>query len=156
MQLRLTKQPCARAGLALILVALLCACATADGPKPVVPQSVIQAPGKATVTVVERDAGARVVVDMSQELRIDLPNSSWAIANNLEWSVEASKPGVLTVLGSRFERAPRYENPSESGGTTSWRIKPQGPGQTKLTFVLRRPRSLLAPVQTAAFEVQVK
>lgn len=151
-------RPRAPVALAALVAALLGACAsTDDKARPAPPQVVIQAPGKSTVVVVaERDAGASVVVETAQELRIDLPASAWSVANNFEWSVEASKPGVLSVLGTRFERGALDNNPSESGGTTIWRIKPQSPGQTRLTFVLRQPRSLAPPVQTVAFEVQVR
>ncbi|MBC8056076.1 MAG: protease inhibitor I42 family protein [Rhizobiales bacterium] len=153
----MTNRSRAWGSLALCLpLALLGACAANDKPKPVAVQSVIQAPGQSAVTVSERDIGAAVVVEMAQELRVALPDSSWAISNNLAWSVESPNNGVLNVVGSRFERGPRDSNPAEAGGTTVWRLKPQAPGKVSLTFALRWPRSLRPPVQTAIFEVTVK
>jgi hypothetical protein len=139
-----------------VALALLCACASADKPKPVVVQSVVQAPGKATVTVSELNDGASVVLEAAQELRVDLPSSAWAVANNLEWSVVDLNPGVLNVLGSRFERGLRDNNPAEAGGTTVWRLKPQAAGRVNLKFALRRPHSLNPATQTVGFDVTVR
>ena len=136
-------------------LALLGACASAGKPKPVVVQSVVQAPGKATLDVSERNDGASVVLDAAQELRVELPNSAWAVANNLEWSVVDLNPGVLSVLGSRFERGQRDNNPTESGGTTVWRLKPQAAGRVNLKFALRRPHRLNPATQTVGFDVTV-
>jgi hypothetical protein len=137
-------------------LALLGACASADKPKPVVVQSVIQAPGKAHVTVSSASDGASVVLDATQELRVDLAISGWEVANNMDWSVTDLKPGVLTPLGSRFERATRDVNPLESEGSTVWRLKAQAPGQIRLTFGLRRPYSVGASVRSVSFDVTVK
>lgn len=137
-------------------LALLGACASGDKPKPVVVQSVIQAPGKAHVTVSSASDGAAVVLDASQELRVELALSGYEVANNMDWSITDLKPGVLTVLGSRFERATRDINPLESDGSTVWRLKAQAPGQVMLTFGLRRAYSVGAPVKSVSFGVTVK
>lgn len=137
-------------------LALIGACATTDTPKPLVARSAIQAPGKAAVTVSAADDGASVVLESTQELRVDLPNTPYAVAGNLEWSVVDLKPGVLAVLGSRFERTGRNDNPSESAGVTVWRLKPQAPGSVTLKFELRRARSMNAPQQAVSFDVIVK
>jgi predicted secreted protein len=137
-------------------LALMEGCSTADKPKPVVMQAVVEAPGKAVLTLTELDDGARVVVGTTQELRIDLPNSAWAVINNFEWSVAEQNPAVLNVIGSRFERNARINNPTEAGGTTVWRVKPQAAGTGSLKFALRRPHRLDPPIQTVSFEITVK
>lgn len=138
------------------LLALLGACTTLDQPTPTLAPRVIQSPGKPTVMVSERQDGASIVLDASQELRVELPNDAWAVTHDLEWSVADLSPGVLGVLGSRFERGARDNNPSDAGGSTIWRIKPQAAGQVKLKFVLRRARSLDPATQTVTFDVTVR
>ncbi|MEP7100287.1 MAG: protease inhibitor I42 family protein [Burkholderiales bacterium] len=137
-------------------LALLGGCASGDKPKPVVVQSVIQAPGKAYVTVANANDGAAVVLDTTQELRVELSLSGFEVANNMDWSVSGLKPGVLTTIGSRFDRATRDVNPLESAGATVWRLKPQAPGQVRLSFELRRAYSLGAPTKSVSFDVTVK
>ena len=137
-------------------LALLGACASGDKPKPVVVQSVIQAPGKAYVTVSSASDGAAVVLDANQELRVELSLSGYEVANNMDWSVTDLKPGVLTTIGSRFERATRDVNPLESEGSTVWRLKAQAPGKLQLSFGLRRAYSMGAPVKSVSFDVTVK
>jgi len=138
-------------------LALLGACSSAEkAPKPIEPPREIAAPGKSTVTVSDQNDGRRVVVESGQELRVELANSAWAVQNNMEWSVAELKPGVLAVLGSRFERGGRDVNPIESDGTTVFRLKPQAPGQVALTFALRRPYSVGTPVRSVSFDVSVK
>lgn len=145
------------AGLALCVpLVLLGACASADKPKPVAVQKLIQAPGKAHVTVSNASDGASVVLDAGQELRVNLALSGWEVASNMDWSVTDLKPGVLTPLGSRFERSARDVSPLESEGSTVWRFKAQAPGQVRLTFGLRRPYSVGAPHKSAGFDVTVK
>lgn len=144
------------AGLPLTLLVLLGACASASGPAPAPVQRVIAAPGKPAVTVSDLNDGAAVVVEAAQELRVELPNSAWAVQNNMAWSVTDLQPGVLTVLGARFERNTRDLNPLESEGVTSWRIRPQAPGQVRLTFGLRRPYSVGASVRSVSFDVTVR
>ncbi|MES2098636.1 MAG: protease inhibitor I42 family protein [Pseudomonadota bacterium] len=137
-------------------LALLGACASADKPKPVVVRSVIQAPGKAHVTVSNASDGASVVLDATQELHVNLALSGWEVANNMDWSVTDLKPGVLTALGSRFDRSARDVNPLESEGSAVWRFKAQAPGQIRLTFGLRRPYSVGPPLKSVSFDVTVK
>jgi len=138
-------------------LALLGACASADKAKPAVkPPSLIQAPGRAAVVVSDRDDGASVVLDATQELRVELSNSAWEVANNFDWSVVDLKPGVLNVLGARFERSGRDSNPTESDGATVWRIRPQAPGRVTLSFGLRRPHSIGPAKRTVSFDVTVK
>lgn len=147
-----------RASLALCVpLALLGACASADkAPKPVVARSVIQAPGKAHLTLSNADDGASVMLDSAQELRVELSLSAYEIANNMDWSVTDLKPGVLAVVGARFERATRDLSPGESEGATVVRLKPQAPGQVRVTFGLRRPYSVGAALKSVSFDVTVK
>ena len=140
-------------GLPLVLVA---ACASGDKPRPAPVQSAILAPGKTHVTVSDANDAASVVLDVSQELRVDLSLSAYEVANNMDWSVADLKPGVLTALGARFERTGRDTNPTESDGSTVWRLKPLAPGHVTLTFGLRRPYSVGAPVRSVSFDVTVK
>ena len=139
-------------------LALLGGCAVGDKPKPAVvaAQSVLQAPGKAAVAVSNRNDGAAVLLEIAQELRVDLPLSAWEVANNFDWSIAELKPGVLDPIGSHFERTGRDTNPTESDGSTIWRLKPSAPGRVSLTFALRRPYSTGAPAKTVAFDVTVK
>ncbi len=138
-------------------LALLGACASADKlPKPVVVRSVIQAPGKAHLTLSNADDGASVVLDAGQELRVELSFSRYEVANNMDWSVAELKPDVLTVLSSRFERATRDVKTPEFEGVTVVRLKPQAPGQVRLTFGLRAPYSMGAPFKSVSFDVTVK
>ena len=137
-------------------LALLGACASADKPRPLVVRSVVEAPGKAYVTVSSASDGASVVLDTTQELRVELALSAWELARNMDWSVTDLKPGVLTPLGLRFERATRGVNPLESEGSMVWRLKAQAPGQLRLTFGLRRPYSVGAPFKSVSFDVTVK
>lgn len=137
-------------------LALLGACAAGDKPKPAAVPAMIQAPGKARVTVSDADASAAVVVDTSQELRVELTLSAGEIANNMDWSLDTPTPNSLTVLGSRFERRRRDSNPSESEGATVFRFKPRAPGPVALNFALRRSYSLGPPTRSVSFDVTVK
>ena len=154
---RLTNNQRVWSSLALCLpLASIGACASADKPKPVVVQSVIQAPGKTHVSASDANSGASVMLETGQELRVELSLSAWEVANDFDWSVAELKPGVLTALGSRFERTGRDANPTESDGATVWRLAPQAPGRVTLTFGMRRPYSVGAPARTASFDVTVK
>ncbi len=145
------------ASLALCMpLALLGACATKDKPAPVAVRAVIQSPGRSTVAVSADQDGASIVLEASQELRVDLPIDVWSISNNFDWSVVDLRPGVLDVLGSRFERGTRGSNSSDVDGTTTWRIKPQAPGRVSLRFELRRRHSLEPATQIVSFDVTVK
>ena len=153
----MTNMPRSWGSLVLCLpLALLGACAATDKPTPVVVQSVAEAPGKAVLTISESDAAASVLLDTTQELRVSLSNSGWEVANNFDWSVDQLKPGVLEVLGSRFERTGRDSNPTDSDGSTVWRIKPQAPGRVTLTFALRRPYSTGPAQRSVSFDVTVR
>ncbi|MDO9352413.1 MAG: protease inhibitor I42 family protein [Solirubrobacteraceae bacterium] len=140
------------------LALLLGACASSDTkPKPPPPQKVFQNPGKAVVTVAPNaGSGASVVLESTQELRVELANSSWSVANNYDWVVAEVDTAKLSPLGSRFERSARDVNPLESDGITTWRIKPLAPGQTTLSFGLRRPYSTGAALQTVTFDVTIR
>lgn len=151
-----TSRECTRFALSLPLALLVFGCSTADKPKPTAVPIAIQAPGKSTLTVSDLNDGAAVVVEAAQELRVDLANSAWAVQNNMAWSVVDLKPGVLDVLGSRFDRSTRDVNPIESEGTTIWRIRPRAPGRVALTFELRRPYMVGPPVRSVSFDVTVK
>ena len=137
-------------------LALLGACASGDKPKAPVAPALIEAPGRPALTLTSANDGARVVVAQAQELRVELPNSAWSVAQNFEWSVVDLAPGVLGVTGSRFERTGRDSNPTESDGSTVFRLRPQAPGVVTLKFVLRRPQRLDPPIQAVSFDVTVK
>lgn len=155
----LMNDPRAWARLVLCMpLVLLGACAGSDKPKPVMPvtQSVLQAPGKTVLTVSDRNDGAAVMLEAAQELRVDLQLSAWEVANNFDWSLADLKTGMLDPIGSRFERTGRDTNPTESDGSTIWRLKPNGPGRVTLTFALRRPYSTGPSLKTVGFDVTVK
>jgi hypothetical protein len=135
---------------------LLAACASADKPKPPPAPALIEAPGKTSLTLTSANDGARVAVAQAQELRVELPNSAWSVAQNFEWSIVDLAPGVLGVTSSRFERNARDINPLESDGTTVFRFRPQAAGVVTLKFALRRPHRLDAPLQAVSFDVTVK
>lgn len=143
--------------LALCLpLALLGACASGDkAPKPAVVVPAVQSPGKPYVTISDANAAAGVVLDATQELRVELSLSTWEVANNMDWSVADLQPG-MTVLGSRFERTGRDNNPSESEGATIFRLKPQAPGHVTMNFALRRTYSVGAPTRAVSLDVTVK
>ena len=159
---RTKKGSCVWSRLALLAlgmpIVLLGACANGDKPKPAVAvaQPALQAPGKAVVAVSNRNDGAAVLLETAQELRVDLQLSAWEVANNFDWTVAELKPGVLDPIGSRFERTGRDTNPTESDGSTIWRLKPSAPGRVSLTFALRRPYSTGASAKTVVFDVTVK
>ena len=157
---QMASRPHRRCGLLLLCSALglLGACAGVDKPKPVLPitQSVLQAPGRTVLTVSDRNDGAAVMLETAQELRVDLQLSAWEVANNFDWSLADLKTGMLDPIGSRFERSGRDTNPTESGGSTLWRLKPSGPGRVTLAFALRRPYSTGPSLKTVSFDVTVK
>ena len=123
---RIKNPPRAWRALALCVpLTLLGACAAGDKPTPAVAQAVVQAAGKAYVTVSDAKDGAAVVLEAGQELRVELSLSSQEVASNRDWSVVDLKPGVLTALGSRFERTGRDSNPTEAEGSMVFRLKAQ-------------------------------
>ena len=134
---------------------LVAACSTPEKTPPIAPvQRVVQSPGRVAVSLTETDAGASVVLETGQALVVRLPTVATA---NLEWSVVDLKPGVLTVLGSVFERSLRNSGSGdESEGTTIWRFKAEAAGSAALRFELRRPRSVQPAVQTLSYSVSVK
>jgi hypothetical protein len=136
----------------LVLVA---ACSTEEKVKPAPVQKVVQSPGKAVVTVNEFSDGASVVLDANQELRVELPDSAYSVNSNMDWSVADLKPGVLDVLGSKFERAGEGYM-MDAAGTTIWRLKPLAAGRVTLKFELRKLRSLEPPKRTLTYDVTVK
>ena len=142
----------ARLALCVPLV-LLGACSTADKPKPAVVRSVIEQPSKPTLSVTEADTGARLVLDRSQTLVVSL-----AVAGNTnpDWSLVDLKPGVLTLVDSKFERALRSTNFDEAAGAMVWHFRPEAAGEVTLNFELRRPRSREPALQRASFAVTVK
>ncbi len=131
---------------------LLGACGTTEKALPP-PPALIQKAGSATITVTEADAGAPIVLERGQALVVRL-----AVAGNQnpDWVIIDLKPGVLRVLGSRFERALRDTDAGEAAGATAWRFAPEAAGEVVLNFELRQPRSVAAPLQTARYTVTVK
>ena len=137
-----------------LAAALLAACSTADTPKqPPPPPPVVGSPGHPTVKVTEANAGASVTIERGQTLVVNILTR---VTTGLEWSLVDLKPGVLTLLGSSFERSSIFADHSEAGGTMMWRLKPEVAGTVKLNFELRRPRRLEPAVQTITYDVTVK
>ncbi len=134
-------------------LALLGACGTIEKAPTPPPPGLIQKAGSAAITVTEADAGAPIVLERGQALVVRL-----AVAGNQnpDWVVIDLKPGVLRVLGSRFERALRDTDAGEAAGSTVWRFAPEAPGEVVLNFELRQPRSVAAPLQTARYTVTVR
>ena len=133
---------------------VLAACgSTPVSPQAPAPPPVIDKPGAKLVGVTDANAGANVTLERAQELVVTLPVSP---TNGLEWSVVDLAPGVLSLVGTRFEREPRSSNIGEAAGATLFHFKPQAVGKVTLTFDLRRPRSLLPAVQTLVYQVTVK
>ena len=135
---------------------LLAACATPNPPKAPPVALIVQAPGKTTLDLDERQDGASVTLGTAQGLRVELPTDAAAVNADMSWRVVLSAPGVLDDLGSRFDRRTRDNNPTEAGGTTVWRLMPKGPGRVALSFELRKPYSLDPPLQTLHYDVTVK
>jgi predicted secreted protein len=138
----------------MMAAALLGACSTAEkvAPPPAAP-SVVQSPGRKAVNVTPAQSGATVVLDSGQQLVVTLPLSA---TSGLQWAPVDLKPGVLAVLGSTFERAPRDVNIDEAAGAEVWRFAPEAAGTVALRFELRRPRSLAPAAQTVNYAVTVK
>jgi predicted secreted protein len=137
-----------------LAAALLAACSTPEKTKTPPPASAVMSPGQRQVTVSETNAGASVMLESTQELSVRLVD---APTSGLEWSLVDLKPGVLALMGSRFERVVRHDNNDDgSSGVVVWRFTPQAPGVVTLNFALRRPHSLLPAVQTITYDVSVK
>ena len=134
-----------------LAAALLAACATPEKPKA--PPPPVAAVGQRLVAVSDANAGAAVTLESAQELVVRLPTEG---AAGLEWMLVDPKPGVLTLLSSKFERALRNTNVEEAAGATVWHFRPQAAGSVALKFELRRPRSLQPPTQTVGYDVTVK
>ncbi len=134
-------------------VAVLVACAAPEKPPAPPPVAPVAGSGQRLITVSDANAGAAVTLEPAQELVVRLPIEG---AGGLEWSLVDLKPGVLTVLSSKFERALRNTNVEEAAGASVWHFRPQAAGALTLKFDLRRPHSLQAPVQTVVYDVTVK
>lgn len=133
--------------------ALLGACSsTPEAPKPPPPQPVVQGSGH-VLTVTDANAGAAVTLDSTQALMVRLPVGT---TSGLEWSLVDLKPGVVSAVGPKFERALRNTNSEEAAGDSVWRVKPESAGTITLSFELRRPRTLLPAAQTVRYDVTVK
>jgi predicted secreted protein len=151
-------RPVALAILAALLAACstacLTACSTAERAAPVVaPPSVVQSPGRKAVNVTEAQSGAAVVLESGQQLIVTLPLSA---TSGLQWSPVDLKPGVITAIGSTFERASRDVSNDEATGAEVWRFAPEAAGMVALRLELRRPRSLAPAAQTVSYSVTVK
>ena len=136
-----------------LAAALLAACATPEKPTAPLPPPLIAAVGQRLVAVSDANAGAAVTLESAQELIVRLPTEA---AAGVEWTLVDLKPGVLTLLSSKFERSLRSTSVEESTGATVWHFRPQAAGSVALKFELRRPRSLLPPTQTVGYDVTVK
>jgi predicted secreted protein len=146
-------RPAAALCLPLLLSSLLIACSsTPDKPKAPVERPVIQRPSKASLTVLDTDAGAKVVLDRTQDLIVRLPLEA---NSGLDWSAVDLKPDVLTLVSATFERVQKNSS-VESPGTTIMHLKPVAAGSVALNFALRRPHSLQPAVQTVTYDVTVK
>ena len=150
----MTKHPrgwgCLAATLALTALA---ACSTADKVAPVVVQTAIERPGKASVAVSDAQSGASIVLEAAQELSVALRADP---TSGRDWSLVDLKPGVLLVLGSKFERPLRNTSSYEADGAMVWRLKAEASGTVALRFELRRPRSLEPAVQVVTYAITVR
>ena len=139
----------------LVIVALASAgCASSDVPRPAPPPRTIELPGRHLVTVVERDAGASIVLDAAQELTVRLPLDSLAVTAGLDWLLVDVKPEVLANGASKFELDTRDHE--DVGGFVVWRFTPQKAGTTQLRFELRRVHGLEPARRSASYVVRVK
>ncbi len=137
-----------------LLAALLAACSTADKAKePPPPPPIVGNPGQLSVNVTDANAGASVTLERGQALVVNLPIR---ITTGFEWSLVDLKPGVLTLLGSSFERSSIVADDSGASGTTIWRLKPEAAGAVTLNFELRRPHRLEPATRTIRYDVTVK
>ena len=151
---RVTRAPRKRASVALLALALLAACGAFDtAPKPAPTPSVVQGPGKKTISVADDAAGASIVLEPAQELVVSL---AFDPASGREWRLVDPKPGVLELRGVRFERAHRDAKDEGSAGATVWRFVAQAPGSAALSFELRRPRNVEPATRTVSYSVTVK
>ena len=148
----MAKNLCVWGGVVLSLM-LLAACSTPRKAPPVVAQAVVQNPGQKAITVSGDKAGASIVLDRAQELVVRLALDP---VTGLEWSLVDLKPGVLTLLSSKFERPLRNTNGEEAPGIVVWRFLPEASGNVELKFDLRRPRNVAPAVQTLTYTVTVK
>jgi hypothetical protein len=73
-----------------------------------------------------------------------------------EWSLVDMKPGVLTVVDSKFERDKRDHDGFASPGDMIIRFKPEAAGDVVLNFSLRRPHTLEPATQTVTYAVTVR
>ena len=136
-----------------ITLALLVACSTADKPRPLPAQPVIQNPGRAALTVNDADNGAAIVLERSQELIVRLPVRG---SSGMDWSLVDLKPGVLRVAsGPTFERTLLSVADDPSDGSSIWRLRAEAPGTVALNFELRRPH-VLGTARTLSYPVTVK
>ena len=124
-----------------------------EPPAPAAAPRVVQEPGRSSVRVSEGQSGAGVVLGPAQEMVVDLPVDT---TSGYEWTLVDLKPGVLNVLGSKFERTVRTANPEEAAGAVVWRFRPEAMGAVALRFELRRPRSLEPARQTVTYDVTVR
>ena len=145
-------------GLALLLAALAAlalhsGCAKADRFKPLPAPTLIQAPGKPSVTVSQDRAGARIELERAQALVVRLPVR---VSGGLEWSLVELKPGVLRPQGPTFERALRSTDADEAAGASVWHFVPEAAGSVALNFQLRRAHSTAPALQTVTYDVTVR
>jgi predicted secreted protein len=132
---------------------LLSACASKDALPVAVAQRTIQNPGKSQVEIAEADGGAKVIVQQSQVLVVDLPLLP---TEGREWSLVDMKPGVLSVVSSKFELDKRDHDGLASPGDMIIRFKPEAVGDVELNFALRRPHTLEPATKTVTFAVTVR
>lgn len=137
-------------------LALLAACSSSEPPKPPPAPKAIEAPGRAAVTVTDADAGAPIVVQQTQELRVRLPLDANAVNSDQDWRIAEYDAAALESLGTVFERGYRDDNPSGAAGVSVWRFKPKAAGQSTLVFELRRPHALDAPSQVIRYQLTVR
>jgi predicted secreted protein len=114
---------------------------------------VVQGTGQHVLTVTDANSGAIVMLEATQALMVRLPVGT---TSGLEWSLVDLKPGVVSAVGPKFERALRNTNSEEAAGDSVWRVKPESAGTVTLSFELRRPHTLLPAAQTVRYDVTVK
>jgi hypothetical protein len=104
-------------------------------------------------TVTAADSGAGVVLEPTQELIVRLSVEAQSLG---DWSLEQLQPELFKVVGPTFEHVSRGMTGDVYTTVAIWRFVPSTPGTMTLSFGLRRPHGLGAPLQTASFTVTVK
>ena len=117
------------------------------------PAQVISNPGRKLLRVGLDQAGARIELGLDQQLQVRLLTS---VALAQEWALVGHAPGVVEVLGPKFEPDARSNMTGQVEGDTVWQIRPTAAGMATLRFEYRRPRHTAPATQVVTFDVFVR